>query len=66
MYNDSYYYRCMELYNNKGINCNMYSDNFDSSKGKCEYPLSPWECMWDDDAEAEPCEICPYFKKKEK
>ena len=42
----------------------MYSDNFDSSKGKCEYILSPWACMWDDDAEAEPCEICPYFKKK--
>jgi len=43
----------------------MYSDNFDSSKGKCEYPLSPWECVWDGDAEAEPCETCPYFKKKE-
>jgi hypothetical protein len=42
----------------------MYSDNFDSSKGRCEYPLSPWECVWDGDAEAEPCEICPYFKKK--
>ena len=42
----------------------MYNDNFDSSKGKCEYPLSPWECVWDGDAESEPCEICPYFKKK--
>jgi hypothetical protein len=40
----------------------MYSDNFDSSKGKCEYPLSPWECAWE--VEAEPCETCPYFKKK--